>query len=248
MGGGLIVSNKYGLACLTVPKCASTTIISVFADLHDQPWAARERQRLDGVSGTGDAINRQADILTFRRDRLAEVRAAFPDYAWFSVVRNPYGRLISNYANKINRFAARFRRGLYLRYKVAQALGGPGSWRDVRLAMTYLTSRIGYREFVATLEREGTDWDPHFRRQSNLLQLPQIRYDRLLRLETLQEDLAGFLRQAGVPQERLAALGALRRLNRSQSDAFDGTPEELALRPAVYRLYRDDFELLDYGA
>lgn len=245
---GLIVSNRYQLVCMTVPKCASTTMISVFADLHDQPGAPRERHRLQEITDPNHPMDRRQDITIFRRDRLEEAFAIFPDYVWFSIVRDPYGRLLSNYANKINRFAARFRRGLYMRYKLAQALGGPRVWDDVRLAMPYLISRISYRDFVETLEREGTDWDPHFKKQSAVLKLPRIRYRKLLRLESLQEELPRFLREAGVCTDRVARLGIVSRLNGSRSDAFGGTSQELELRPAVYRLYRADFEMLGYGA
>ena len=242
----LIVSNKYRLAAVLLSKCASTTATSVLARLHDLPVRARDRDVLDAIPKSAGRIDRTSDLIALEQRRLVEARETFPDYMWFSIVRDPYGRLRSNYHNKINRFCAAFRKDLYLRYKLAQALGGPAAWRDVRLAMPYLQARVSYGEFVQTLGEKGLDWDPHYRRQSDLLKLDEVDYTRLLRMETLQDDMVALLRDAGLPASRIAQMNDLGRLNNSRQEKMAGTDEDMTARPKVYDLYRDDFERLGY--
>ena len=244
----LIVSNKYRLASLVLPKCASTTVIALFAELHGLPVGSRERRALEGAyASIGPEHDRAADLVVVKHGQFAETFGNLRDYAWFSVVRDPYGRLLSNYYNKINRFSARFRCDLYLRFKLLQALKGPAAWRDVRLVMPFLRKHVSYHDFVGTLGREGVDWDIHYRRQSRLLRLDRIGYTQLLRMENLQDELPAFLRQAGLSQAAVSALGEIRTLNRSGAEDGRGLPEELAERPRVYDLYRDDFERLGYA-
>jgi hypothetical protein len=244
----LMVSNKYRLATVLVPKCASTTLISAFARLHELPLGTKDRHALDAIYNAREAIDRRAPLITLPGARIAEARREFGDYVWFAVVRDPYGRLLSNYHNKINRFCAKFRKDLYLRYKLVQLFQGPASWRDVRRAMPYLRSHITYREFVRALARHGIDWDAHFRKQTDILQLGEIEYTRLLRLESLEPELADLLRDAGVPAAKLAEISKADRLNVSRRESAAGTPEEIAERPAIHELYRDDFIRLGYAA
>jgi hypothetical protein len=244
----LIVSNRYRLATVLVAKCASTTLISLFARLHDLPVGTRDRRALNPTYGSNGKVDRRPPLIALPHGRIVEAQQVFGDYAWFAVVRDPYGRLLSNYHNKINRFCATFRKDLYLRYKLVQLFQGPSGWRDVRRAMPYLNSRVSYHDFVATLQRGGVDWDPHFMLQADILRLGQVEYARLLRLESLQDELMPFLRQADVPAARLAELGNAGRLNASGGEQMGGTPEELAERPAVHELYREDFTRLGYAA
>ncbi|MGN6469327.1 MAG: sulfotransferase family 2 domain-containing protein [Rhizobiaceae bacterium] len=244
----LIVSNRYRLATMLVPKCASTTLISILARLHDLPPQRRDRVVLDKIYSPNEKIDRHSPLIALQETRIAEAREAFGDYIWFAVVRDPYGRLLSNYHNKINRFCAEFRKDLYLRYKMVQVLQGPASWRDVRRVMPYLHSHVTYREFVETLQRHGVDWDRHFKKQSDILQLGEIEYTRLIRLESFQDELTELLRAAGVSEARLGKTGHAGRRNVSRRAALAGTPEDVAARAAVHQLYRDDFTRLGYAA
>jgi len=242
----LIVSNRYRLATVLVPKCASTTLISLFAKLHDMPRELRGRDALDAIYSSKEEIDRQSPLIALPNARIIEAREAFGDYIWFAVVRDPYGRLLSNYHNKINRFCANFRRDLYLRYKLVQLFQGPASWRDVRRAMPYLHSRVTYREFVETLQRRGVGWDRHFKPQTDILRLDAVAYTRLLRLETFKQELTDLLREAGVPQGKLMEISKAGRLNVSRREATAEAPDEVAARQAVHELYKDDFAKLGY--
>jgi hypothetical protein len=243
----LIVSNRYRLATVLVPKCASTTLISLFARLHDLPPQQRDRDALDAISSTNQVIDRQSDLIALPHERIVEAYRTFGDYTWFAVVRDPYARLLSNYHNKINRFCANFRKDLYLRYKAVQLVRGPAYWRDARLVMPYLHSRVTYREFVETLQRHGVDWDWHFRPQSDCLRLDKIAYTQLVRLESFEQEMTNLLREAGVPAAKLAEIGETGRLNASDG-AVPEASEEIAVRPAVRGLYGKDFKRLDYAA
>jgi hypothetical protein len=243
----LIVSNRYRLATMLVPKCASTTLVSVLARLHEQPPQKRDRDALDAIYSSKPEIDRHSPLIALRETRIAEAREAFDDYTWFAVVRDPYDRLLSNYHNKINRFCAEFRKDLYLRYKMVQVFQGPASWRDVRRAMPYLHSHVTYREFVETLQRHGVDWDRHFKKQSDILCLDKVVYARLVRLESFDQELTDLLRDAGVPAAKLAQIDKAARLNASGPTAAESS-EEIAQRPAVHELYKDDFRRLDYAA
>jgi hypothetical protein len=243
----LIVSNKYRLATVLVPKCASTTLIAMFARLHDLPPQQRDRDAFDAICSTRQEFDRQSDLIALPHARIVEAREAFGDYTWFAAVRDPYGRLLSNYHNKINRFCANFRKDLYLRYKAVQLIRGPVNWRDARLAMPYLHSHVTYREFVETLQLRGIDWDRHFRLQSDILCLDRIAYARLVRLEMFEQEMTDLLDEAGVPATKLAEIRKAGRLNASDGMAPEAS-EEIAERPAVRELYGKDFKRLAYAA
>jgi hypothetical protein len=60
--------------------------------------------------------------------------------------------------------------------------------------------------------------------------------------------MTDLFREAGVPAAKLVEISKAGRLNVSRREATAGTPEEIAERPAIHELYRDDFVRLGYAA
>jgi len=170
----------------------------------------------------------------------------FRGFTWFSVVREPFSRVESNYHNKLNRFARRFYPLTYLR-SYAGPLNDDRSdrrWQDVRIRRMQRT--IGFEQFVDGLERHGIDWDPHYRPQSRMLRLDRLRFDHLIRMERLADGLRGLFASLGAPAGVRSEVEKLSRLNPSR--AGDGTTAWTPrLRAIVEALYRDDFEAFGYG-
>lgn len=170
----------------------------------------------------------------------------FRGFTWFSVVREPFSRVESNYHNKLNRFARRFHPLTYLR-SYAGRLNDDRSdrrWQDVRIHRMQRT--IGFEQFVDGLERHGIDWDPHYRPQSRMLRLDRLRFDHLIRMEWLADGLRGLFASLGAPADVRSEVEKLSRLNPSR--AGDGTTAWTPrLQAIVEALYRDDFEALGYG-
>lgn len=157
----------------------------------------------------------------------------------FCFVRNPYIRLISAWANKIDMphpgdsqqgtkpVAAMHRE----RGRMLQRLFPPG----------FRQPPISFIRFIRQICRQPALYhDPHWMPQSDALFLDKIRYDFIGRVERLDEDWKKLMAKLGRP------LPPLRRLNASAktppaTDLF--TP---ALRDMVYEKYRSDFEAFGY--
>jgi hypothetical protein len=242
----IIVSNRYRIATNLVPKCGSTTIVAVMGAIHDLLQTLNERHILKATIVGDPAQIGQRDMAVVTRNHAAEVARKFGDYVWFTVSRDPHDRVVSNYNNKLNRFSARFRPDLHWRYRMREILGGPRVWRDNRLVMPWLTSQLSYSEFVETLVREGIDWDPHYKLQTDIMRLDLFVDAKILRLETLSDELPKFLSSAGVDSGALQKLGPLPRLNRSAAEGMRAKPEIIAMKDKVFQLYRKDFETLGY--
>jgi hypothetical protein len=241
-----VVCEPSRLVYAPLPKCASTTMIAFLTRL----GSSRERSNprdcprrpaaglTPGQGGTYQVVC-PSDLLPGFADR-------FRGFTWFSVVREPFSRVESNYHNKLNRFARRFHPLTYLR-----SYAGPLNddspdrrWQDVRIRRMQRT--IGFDQFVLGLERHGIDWDLHYRPQSRMLRLERLRFDHLIRMERLADGLRDMFASQGAPADASSEVERLSRLNPSR--AGDGkmawTPR---LRAIVEELYREDFEALGYG-
>jgi hypothetical protein len=148
------------------------------------------------------------------------------DFFRFTIVRNPYTRLISTWKNKVVPCEPIAER-LYLEIK--------GRLPDIRRK-----DLISFDEFVSYLETKCdlSACDPHYRRQADHLFLKTFNFSHVGKLENMAETVAVLQ-----PHLRLAESLIAGRQNVS-------TPVGLAynenLADRVYSLYREDFGRLGY--
>lgn len=247
----LVVCEQHRLIYRPLEKCASTTVIDFIGDLVRHGDRRDRRDFLPFVA---------ADVSPGRGDTYAVKCSAvalpgfvqrYAGYLWFSVVREPYARLKSNYFNKLNRYARQCEPMVYLLAYVRQALAGRAVWRpgyeEDRAAC--MQARIPFPRFVSGLREHGIGWDKHFAAQSELLRTDVIPYHRLVRMEQLADGLRDVAAAAGAAAAAAPALDALKRLNRSSAaSADDADIWTSATRQIVADLYRRDFETLGYAA
>lgn len=180
------------------------------------------------------------------REALAQIHR--PDLHRAKLVRSPYSRAVSAYLHAI--------RSTYADYALSEFLG-----RAINAV-----SRFSFAEFVRYLEScDITCCDPHFRQQcSPAEQSGDLQIDRLMRLESLQSDLAGLEASLGLPSTDLESLSRSPHHNRRESASGEfcgqrvfssnrrGYPPfhdfyDENLRSRVHHLYAADFARYDYA-
>jgi len=147
------------------------------------------------------------------------------DTAFFVVIRNPYTRVLSAFLDKLRdgRFKAAFGE--------------------------FDLSPAGFRAFVFWLKAGGLDKNEHWDLQTKLMMLPLEKYERVIRFESLQPDMIGFLRRRNIK----AGDGILATLYPSDLAKKTAADRKIAdyytdeLKEAVFDLYREDFERLGYS-
>lgn len=239
----LVVCEPCRLVYAPLPKCASTTMIHLLMDLAGMP----PRRNRDCPRRTMADIGRRASgtyELRLKEPEIADVVEHFRAYTWFSVVRNPFSRVESNYHNKLNRYAKRYHPVSYLLSYTTPVRPGISveAWQAARIRR--LQTAISFEQFVHGLARNGIDWDLHFQPQCSVLELDRVPYDHLIDMANLADGLSAMLRNTNRQAVVRAAIEGMRRFNASRPvDAHDvWTP---GMRAIVEELYREDFEALD---
>lgn len=107
------------------------------------------------------------------------VAALAPHWTFFTIVRNPYTRVLSAFFNKFEKEAYRRRYG------------------DFEL------SAAGFHRFVSWLRDGALAEDPHWDLQVKLLFMPLEAFDTVIRFEDYAEQLGRFLGARGVAPDRI---------------------------------------------
>lgn len=158
-------------------------------------------------------------------------------YTFFTVVRNPYDRVLSAFLNKV----ALGEKGIDSRKPRFRVVPG---WGEATPA--------GFAEFVAFLDRGGLSHDRHWWPQCDLLIMPPEHFDLIGRLETLPEDMARLLTMIGRDPDHARALEKPHPLEASQPHKITGATSKRAqfytpdLERVVRRLYARDFATFGY--
>jgi hypothetical protein len=247
----LVVCEEHRLIYRPLQKCASTTVIDFIGDLVGHGDRRGRRDFIPFVAADVSPGHGGTYAVKCPRVAVPGLVERYAGYLWFSVVREPYARLKSNYYNKLNRYARQFDPTVYLLAYVRQVLAGRAVWRagyeGHRAAC--MQARIPFPRFVSGLREHGITWDAHFATQADLLQTDLIPYHRLVRMEQLADGLREVVADAGATAAAAQALDGLKRLNRSAAGTAD---DECVWTPATRQiaadLYRRDFEALGYAA
>jgi hypothetical protein len=149
------------------------------------------------------------------------------DFLRFTIVRNPYTRLVSAWKNKVVPCEPGCER-LYLEIKG-------------RLPDMHSKALIAFDEFVGYLETKCdlSNSDPHWRRQVDHLFLEALNFSHVGKVENMAASLALLQQHLGLPEPLSAG-----RNNVSAPVSLATYNQDLADK--VYALYRQDFEQLDY--
>ena len=146
----------------------------------------------------------------------------------FTFVRDPLRRLESAFSDKIVKAVSS-----QWRDKIRRALGVPPGSEEP----------LSFEQFLAGLEQQDpvTEMDPHWRPQHVNLMHPLIKYDRIGKVETFDEDLAKVREEAGireVPVEK-------RNIRRTADDdsVYHGRPD---LERRAREIFATDLELYGY--
>jgi len=244
---GFLVCEPYRLIYRPLPKCASTTLFTLFADLGGNRVSSRHRDNLPVLRRKVSPGRGGSYVVKCRDADVSDLIRRYDGYTRFSVVRDPYARVVSNYFNKLNRYAKRFEPRVYLQGYFDQFFGGRKAGTGVEARLRHIQSRIPFDRFVDGLRRHGVGWDIHTDLQTRYLRVDRIRYHHLVKMEHLVDGLRAVLVQAGHQEAGDAVIARLGWLNRSAAaDTHD--PWTPTTREIVAATYRRDFELLGYAA
>lgn len=194
-----------------IPKAANTTIVAALA--RHSRFRVRHPRRDD------PKYRFQRPLFLSSR----EVRRLETDAFVFTVVRNPYSRVLSAYLDKVGRLRHQGRRFVHW----AQRHGQP-------------TDFLGFCRF---LRHGGLFLDMHWAPQADILCLPLERFDFIGRVESLDRDLPLVLQHlfgvaAALPGRRA---GTPTHADQHLKEAYGAEQQQ-----TIAELYRLDFELFGY--
>lgn len=175
-------------------------------------------------------------------DMLAE---AYRGYTVFSVIRDPFDRTLSNYHNKLNRFARRFAPAVYFSGYLGPIFAGR-SPVVFEQRIRWMQRAISFDRFVEVIAEQGVEWDIHFDLQVRLLGCDRISYDRLIPLESLAVGLQALFTGRGCLAAITPSIRDLGRLNASGRRASDEA-WTTRTRSLVADAYDADFQRLGYA-
>lgn len=236
-----LISKPHKLAYVWVPKCASSTMFQVFQVLSDVPEDEMRRR----VEVTDDMLSEYGSQRIQVRHNEIKAFIESTDYSWFTIVRDPYGRLVSNYNNKIDRFAEKLAPEIFKKYEKRIAIARKHHV-DIPAIRRKMQREISLSDFVDGLVEFGTKFDTHFIPQTTHINYDKVSYDAVLKMESLDEDLPNFLEEVLVPSQVIDRIMDVQPRNKTKRSKV--APAELtpALREKIYALYFDDFKLLGY--
>lgn len=244
----LIICEPCRLVYRPLPKCASTTMYGLLARLGGDAGRPGDNPRrvLPLVRGPTEPGRGGTYEVIWPSEDAEALLQRYGDYTTFSVVRDPFDRVASNYHNKLNRFARRFQMATYYGGYFGPLLEGVSPLEPLR-RIRWMQRSIPFDRFVDVLDSRGIEWDIHFDLQVRLLGTGAIHYDHLIPMESLATGLKTLLDDRDVARSGVRLLDDLGRLNASSVRTASSLWSETT-RATVAKLYAVDFEQLGYAA
>lgn len=219
---------RHQLIYVCVPKCASTTVKGALSMLQGSRASAKtiHKRRLSGLRSP-----KQIGISAFHR------LATDPRTLRFSFVRNPYARLVSCWADKLQN----------------KPLVHGDSFVDI-----YLDHRaevddklphgadqtLSFEQFVIfATATANARLDGHWNSQDDCIDMPGIALNFIGKVENFNEDFDRVLNHAGADEALRRSIG--KRRNTSKHQTWQAYYND-ALADRVYRAYERDFDRLEY--
>lgn len=227
---GSFASVKDRFIYVEVPKAACTTIKMLLRELHGSSplklfiGAARETRRSMFIHSRENSAF--PSLNTFDKKDQRDLLEA-PDVLRFTVVRNPYTRLVSAWRDKVFLCEP----GVDNVYTAVRGAAPAMSHKDP----------VKFAEFVSYIERsKGQLWNEHWRKQVDLTFPGGIPYTHIGKVEDLQSTIA-ILTDHFRRQEPIIAP----RANEGSIQPLANFSTELAER--IHTLYEEDFAIFGYG-
>jgi hypothetical protein len=200
------ISDRYKCIFVHVPKAAGTSI---------------ERSLLfeDQRCKTGEPASGHTTAIEFRE----EYPKKFEEYFKFTVVRNPYSRLISAYFYLLG--------------------GGSGSSYDTKMSEQYFKGTDGFASFCRNkLSEKATDDVIHLKPQYEFIcdDKMEIIVDFIGRQENFSEDSKKIFQRVGLTYKN-------EHLRRSKHKHFSEYYSQ-DIQEKVFCLYQTDFKILGYSS
>jgi hypothetical protein len=214
----IIVSRKLGFLCAAIPLCGTRALKNFFL--------------------SNPKIDFEAKLLRDTVPNVLRMKNSADKPLLFSVVRNPWSRVVSCYEKKI--------RGAYVKRSYS-------GYRGVTILAAHegLYTTMSFEEFVEWLcDERGRDEvaNRHWMSQYRFLSLSEIKSEcyHILRLESMEEELNALLARVGLGHQ------AIKKMNSSATTASDRlyieTREYYTSKTinAVGDRYAKDIELFGY--
>ena len=240
----LIQLDAQKLAYVVTPKVASTSLMQFCYAVAGLDLAGENVRK----SARKSAVQRQlADLgvqdLRLTPNELVARQAALDGYYWIAACRDPLKRLISSYHSKAHRYAQTFDKTAFRAASLRRVLDGPRALSDSRYLSLHVTRRIDFPTFVQGLVTHGITFDAHFRLQTKHLCHGRMQYDRIVRLESLEDDIQAICAAQGIKHPYP---NGFPRLN--VSDLVEKPKVEVSEKTigAVEALYAEDFRAFGY--
>ncbi|MBU3071675.1 sulfotransferase family protein [Aestuariicella sp. G3-2] len=204
------ISHSGKFIYFRIPKSANSTVVASLS-----------------YAETGVLPSEQADIRkikksyslpsTVSRSDMGSVN----DYYKFSIVRNPYTRIVSAYVDKVHR-------------------GKPEKAKVARYFSRDVNEHISFDEFLSYLESGGIYEDAHWAPQTDLIFIPIEELDYLGKIETIGRDLPFILNELFKKSDIVDW--------RPHASSHEKVKIELDSnqKKKIYALYKNDFISLGY--
>lgn len=211
------VSHRHRYCYFRIPKCANSTVMRTLAQ-YDGDLAG-----LTDPDGPVEAIKRYSGTLF--RARAWSTASLVRRYRCFTVVRNPFSRLLSAYLDKI-------------------AAAEPGQYGYVAMTVGRRDiTEVTFDDFVRFLEGGGLHANAHWAPQCRMLPVSPSSLAFVGHQEELERDLARLVEVLGLgPFQGLWSRKDRRRHAAGQLETF--YTDELVAR--VHSLYALDFDTFGY--
>lgn len=199
-----------------IPKAANSTVTASlhFSRTGHKPSNWREMDRIKKSYTPPSRLSRR------------QTSRVFEQFYKFTIVRDPYSRLVSGYLDKI--------------------VGAEGPY--IKMVSRFLgvspQNEISLSDFVTFLEHEDNrDSDPHWCQQTDLIFIPVEQLDFIGKFENLDHDLAAILHR--LYPENHQPVDWIPHATSASEKVRQLVDETLAAR--IAKLYQKDFELLGYS-
>lgn len=201
--------EEHDLVYLANPKCASSSIKLALREAAGEENI--EPSRIHAIKDSS-FVDNMLDIESYDSARLGSA-------AVFSVIRNPYTRVVSGYVDKVKNAGI--------------------TWQNFCARIEIEPKRLSFTEFLRVIKQlEPIDIDPHFRPQWLNVLYP-TRGTALLKMED-PESITRFLQGRGITWPRHAR--PPRRRSLPLENFYDAVTEAL-----VRDIYADDFRYFGYS-
>jgi hypothetical protein len=226
--GHVILYEQVRCAYNRIKKSANSSVLMFMAD-------ALQASGAEGHSADYERYKKQSVRLGRPLKKVWRARQLEPlqDYFWFTVVRNPYTRLLSSFLQKgtvENQSKERYRKIL-----------GFGD----------LTPG-GFNEFVSFLEDGGLHENGHWWPQHELLFFPYDRFDYIAKTETLDEDMRHIFSVVGLNKTPASSFSRPHSAESATGWKVTNANDRVKmfynpkLFERVYNLYKNDFLFFGY--